>query len=118
MLVQVKEQASNTAEQAQLDSVLREDMRLNAQDRNPDRKRGLAMRVDQRAVLNAVSTEGKEVLGAAGKGYWEDMQRRYPHMRIDGRPIPSGRSLNERRCRLGKVTHRWRMQAGKMVQVW
>ena len=36
------------------------------------------------AVMNAVATEGKEVLTDAGEGFWQDMQRRYHWQAEDG----------------------------------
>jgi hypothetical protein len=34
-------------------------------------------RVSLKAVMNAVNTEGREVLSADAEGYWKDQDRRY-----------------------------------------
>lgn len=39
----------------------------------------LVRQVDVRALMNAVNTEGREVLSA--DEYWKDMDRRHPHIR-------------------------------------
>jgi hypothetical protein len=56
------------------------------------------------ALMNAVNTEGREVLSDAGKGYWEDQKRLYPWIdaQRSGGPIPAGRSRN----RFGRVIYR------------
>lgn len=83
--------------QAELNRALADDIAANAAHRNPGRE-GLAARVDLSAVANAVLTEGREVMTSAGRGYWRDMYRRYPHLRVmDGRPRGDDRSLNQRR---------------------
>lgn len=58
------------------------------------------------AVLNAVRTEGKEVLTEAGQGFWDDMQRRYHWQAEDGN-WNDGNSANGHVCRLGKVSERF-----------
>lgn len=40
--------------------------------------------VSMDAVMNAVNTEGPEVMSAAGKGYWDDMARKYPWLQRGG----------------------------------
>lgn len=59
------------------------------------------------AVMNAVATEGKEVLTEAGEGFWQDMQRRYHWQAPDG-DWNDGTSANGRRNHLGVVRERWR----------
>ena len=66
---------------------------------------------DQKAFMRAVQAEGREVLSDAGRGWWDDQRRRYPHL---GR-ADRGQSLNGRGTRLGKARlrfargrwHRW-----------
>ena len=58
----------------------------------------LHMQVDQQAFLNAFNQEGREVMGPAGKGYWEDMKRRHPH--LDTMP-DKGVRHHTRRTRFG-----------------
>ena len=58
------------------------------------------------AVMNAVETEGPEVLSSAAKGYWDDMKRLYPEMCADG-GAPGTDSPNGRKCRVGKVAEKY-----------
>lgn len=66
----------------------------------------LGMQVDLKAVMNAVNSEGREVLTKSAKGYWEDQKRLYPW--IDS--MPNRGSSNGMRNRFGKVT--WRKVYG------
>lgn len=59
------------------------------------------------AVMNAVLTEGKEVLTSAGKSFWADMERRYKWQAPDGN-WSDGNSPNGHVNRLGKVRERMR----------
>ena len=59
------------------------------------------------AVMNAVATEGKEVLTDAGEGFWQDMQRRYHWQAEDGN-WEDGSSANGTRNHYGKVRERYR----------
>lgn len=59
------------------------------------------------AVMNAVATEGPEVLSGAAKGYWDDMKRLYPEACADDN-IPGTDSANGRKNRLGVVKERYR----------
>jgi len=59
------------------------------------------------AVMNAVATEGKEVLTDAGEGFWRDMQRRYHWQAEDGN-WEDGNSANGRKNHIGKVSERYR----------
>jgi len=52
------------------------------------------------AVMNAVNTEGREVLTPAADGYWKDQDRRYFGI-ADG-----SRNTTTMKNRLGKVTYR------------
>jgi hypothetical protein len=83
--------------------VLRRDQELNR--RFPARPGGpLRMSISPEAVANAVASEGPEVMTEAGKGYWDDMRRMYPH--LDMQPDTS-RTLAGR-TRYGKPTLRMR----------
>ena len=74
------------------------------------------------AVMNAVATEGKEVLTDAGEGFWRDMQRRYHWQAEDGN-WEDGSSANGRRNHFGVVKakymrgrwHRWDKKLGEWV---
>ncbi len=59
------------------------------------------------AVLNAIRTEGREVMTEAGDSFWKDMKRRYPWQNHDGK-VHYEESLNGRRNRLGIVKERYR----------
>ena len=74
------------------------------------RGEGLVVKRSRRAVLNAVATEGKEVLTEAGQGFWDDMQRRYHWQAEDGN-WNDGNSPDGTRNHIGKV--RERMRGGK-----
>jgi hypothetical protein len=96
--------------------VLRRDQELNR--RFPARPGGpLRMSISPEAVANAVASEGPEVMTEAGKGYWDDMRRMYPH--LDMQPDAS-RTLAGR-TRFGKPTLRmingtwWRRVDGKWM---
>jgi hypothetical protein len=54
------------------------------------------------AVMNAVNSEGPEVLSKAADGYWADMDRRHPQ--IAGAGTAVGQSLNGMRNRHGRVS--------------
>lgn len=58
------------------------------------------------AVMNAVASEGPEVLSSAAKGYWDDMRRLYPEMCADGR-VPGTDSANGRGNRFGRVREKF-----------
>lgn len=59
------------------------------------------------AVMNAIASEGPEVMTSAAKGYWDDMKRRYPEACADDN-IPGTDSANGHRNRYGVVRERWR----------
>ena len=58
------------------------------------------------AVLNAIRTEGKEVMTEAGRGFWDDMQRRYHWQAEDGN-WNDGNSPNGHVTHLGKVSEKY-----------
>jgi len=58
------------------------------------------------AVMNAIASEGPEVLGSDAKGYWDDMKRLYPEMSADG-AIPGTDSVNGHVGRMGKVKEKY-----------
>lgn len=63
------------------------------------------------AVLNAIRTEGKEVMTEAGECFWKDMARRYPWQNPDG--VAEGTdSPNGHVNRLGKVSERYTASRG------
>lgn len=79
-----------------------------ASRRSPGRRIGrtgrLSMQIDTRAVMNAVDREGPEVLSKAGKEYWRDMRRMYPHIACG--EVDRAQSANGMRCRHGRVTEK------------
>jgi len=94
-------------DRATAERVLRRDQELNK--RFPARPGGpLRMSVSPEAVANAVRTEGREVMSAAGEGYWKDMRRMYPH--LDMQPDKGG--ADSPRTRFGKATMRQRGACG------
>lgn len=58
------------------------------------------------AVMNAIESEGPEVMSSAAQGYWDDMKRLYPEMCADG-CVPGTDSINGRGNRLGKVKEKF-----------
>lgn len=69
--------------------------------------------VSLKAVMNAVDTEGREVLSQAGEGYWRDMERRYPW-------IGGGSDYRSRdgwRSRFGVATRRYVYRDGQAVEL-
>ena len=58
------------------------------------------------AVMNAIATEGPDVLSSAAKGYWDDMKRLYPESCADDR-VPGTDSLNGHGCKFGRVSRRY-----------
>lgn len=75
------------------------------------------------AVMNAIATEGPEVMTDAAKGYWDDMKRLYPEACADDR-IPGTDSLNGHGNRYGRVSKRyvggkwyvWNAQANAWIE--
>ena len=67
------------------------------------------------AVLNAMRTEGKEIMTPEGEDYWRFLRRKYPWQNPDGVP-ESTDSANGHRNRFGKVARRY--IAGKGWFVW
>jgi hypothetical protein len=63
-------------------------------------------RIGKAAFFRAVSMEGREILTDAGKTFWNDQERIYPHLRGMGDGI--GMSLNGERSRHGRATIRFR----------
>ena len=93
---------------AQLDAVRREDEKLNREWRPAMRENGEGLQgfVDRRAVMNAIRTEGPEIMTADGAGYWADMRRMYPHLRGVGGSGDRGNSRSGRNNRFGRVSQR------------
>ena len=94
------------ATQAQLNAARADDERVNRDIAKRAGPNGLQCVVDEAAVMNAVRTEGREIMTREGRGYWNDMKRIYPHLR-GGRSF-STRSPNGAHNRFGRVTQRKR----------
>ena len=81
---------------------------------------GLVGGIHYDALMEAVKQEGPEVLGAAAKGWWDDMKRMNPWMCADG-CVPDGNSVNGHRGRHGVVRERfmrgrwWKWEHGEWV---
>ncbi len=75
----------------------------------PARKEGLQYSLDRRAVMNAVRTEGREILTEQGADYWRDQERKYPHLR--GARTDTGDNAAGTRNRFGRVSFRVRYDA-------
>jgi len=79
-----------------------------ARERGPTKrigKSGRMMRsIDTRAVMNAVNSEGREVLSKDGEGYWKDMERRHPFIRGEDDTCTCGSAVMKNR--LGRVKER------------
>lgn len=58
---------------------------------------------DRKAFMRAVQAEGREVLSDAGKGWWDDQKRLFPHL---GK-ADAGQSLNGRGSRFGKASYKF-----------
>lgn len=91
--------------QAEMNALRREDEVMNRDIAKTAGRNGRQCVVDQKAFMNAVRTNGTEICTSAGRGYWNDMKRIYPHLR-GGRQV-DGDSANGRRNRFGKVSKRW-----------
>lgn len=101
--------------QARMDKILEKD-RSHAQRSRHSRKEGLAYSVDKRALLNAVRSEGAEILTEQGASYWKDQERKYPHLNISGRGSDNGQSPDGTRNRFGRVSWRSRFVDGQLVR--
>ena len=63
---------------------------------------------DEAAFMRAVRAEGPEVLGEAGRGWWDDQKRLYPHLgRADRGPSLNGRGTRFGRASLRHFNGRW-----------
>ena len=94
----------------------REDETMNREIAKTAGRNGRQCVVDRKAFMNAVRTEGPEICTSAGREYWRDQKRLYPHLR-GGRPV-DGDSANGRNNRFGKVKERfangrWHVWDGK-----
>lgn len=66
--------------------------------------------------MNAVDSEGPEVMTNAADGYWRDMCRRYPHIDMAGMGgLKTGSAKG--RNRFGKISERLVFRDGRMVTV-
>jgi len=84
----------------------REDEAMSREVSSHGRRNGRQAVVDQRVFMQAVATEGHGILGPEGRGYWNDMKRRYPHLR--GNRGVDGDNASGSRNRFGRVKERRR----------
>ena len=94
-----------------MNGILEKDAAL-AKARRHGRKEGLQYSVDKRALMNAVRSEGREILTEQGADYWRDQERKYPHLGLSGRGVDSGQSPDGTRNRFGRVSYRWTQARG------
>ena len=95
-----------------MDAERRRDETL-AQRRNPGAD-GLQYSVSKAALMNAVRTEGRDILTEKGAEYWRDQERKYPHMR--GKRTDTGYDAAGTRTPYGRVSFRARFSEGKIVR--
>ena len=100
---------------SKMQRIMEADMK-RAQGKRSERKEGLVAQVHVDALMSAVRHEGKYIMGAEGKGYWRDMQRRYPHLNLL-KHKDSGDSPNGTRNHFGIVTRRYIYGVGWMRNV-
>lgn len=81
------------------------------------RKEGLTSSISRESLLNAVRHEGREILTSEGGDYWKDMQRKYPHLNVGGRPTDTGDNAAGTANRFGRISERVRYR-GKLRMVW
>jgi hypothetical protein len=93
--------------------ILEADMK-RAQGKRSERTEGLQAQISTDALMSAVRHEGKYIMGAEGKGYWRDMQRRYPHLNLL-KHKDTGDSPNGSRNHFGRVTRRFKAGLGWLV---
>jgi hypothetical protein len=65
------------------------------------------MSLSPEAVQNAIRTEGPEVMGQDGEGYWKDMRRMYPHIDLQPDRFVPARHTRFGKSRLRKRHGRW-----------
>jgi hypothetical protein len=87
-------------------SILAADQKRAQRKRDSGRTEGLAAQISNEAVMSAVMHEGKYIMGEEGRGYWRDMERRYPHLNLL-KHKDTGDSPNGHYNRHGKVTKRF-----------
>ena len=78
--------------------------RAHGESRRMDGDGRHTFRASLTAVMNAVATEGREVMMEEGNGYWEDMKRRYPW--TNPSPDHGQPSLSARHNRHGRLSRR------------
>lgn len=76
------------------------------------RKEGLTRKVHVKALMDAVQHEGNYIMTSDGKGYWNDMQRRYPHLNLLDRPVDTGENMAGTRNHFGTVNMRFSASRG------
>ena len=93
--------------------ILAADQKRAQAKRDSGRTEGLAAQISVEAVMAATRHEGRYILGAEGKGYWRDMERRYPHLNLL-KHKDTGDTPNGRRNRHGNVSYRYVPGVGGM----
>lgn len=92
-------------DKARVEAAKKADIARARETRRMDGRIGKTGRLDRRvhvdAVMNAVDSEGPEVLSRAADGYWRDQERLYPW--ISTRPAGPVQSANGMRNRFGRV---------------
>lgn len=87
-----------------MERILQHDQAVAKRFKQQGRKEGLTRKVHVKAIMDAVKHEGNYIMTSDGKGYWNDMQRRYPHLNLLDRPVDTGENLSGTRNHFGRVS--------------
>lgn len=113
-LIKVQKNVNDKAmarEQRKLDVAKREtfeamkELREKRRATGAKRRRGQTGAIHYDALMNAVDQMGPEVLGNAGREFWDFEARKNPWMTEDG-VAPGTDSINGRKNRIGKVSEK------------
>jgi hypothetical protein len=86
----------------------------------PAKKGGpLVRRIGQEALQRVIRAEGYEVMSEAAKGYWEDQDKRFPHLRARASEerrtfngFGSGRRGDDNPRRMRMSNGKWMVRTG------
>lgn len=95
-----------------MERILQHDQSVAKRFKQSGRKEGLTRKVHVKALMDAVEHEGKYIMTSDGKGYWNDMQRRYPHLNLLDRPVDTGENAAGTRNHFGRVKMRYSASRG------
>ena len=95
-----------------MERILQHDQAVARRYKGQGRKEGLTRKVHVKALMDAVEHEGNYIMTSDGKGYWNDMQRRYPHLNLLDRPVDTGENISGSRNHFGRVNMRFSASRG------